>query len=119
MSYTLVTQPSIIPVPDNKLIEEYVGHVNTKNPNLSVAHMIAPAFWTEPYQTPEFDEVTIMIRGKMMIEIGEEVLTLSAGEVIFINKGTKVRYSNPFNEENEYWAVCTPAFHPEQVHRES
>ena len=110
--------PSKIPVPDLKLIEEHFGNIATSNPNISIAHMIAPPGWSEPHQTPEFDEYTLMVKGKKLLEIDGEQIELSAGQSLLIKKGVRVRYSNPFAEEAEYWAICMPAFHPDLVHRE-
>ncbi len=118
--YKKISTPERIPVPGNKLIEEFIGRLNTGDANVSVAHMIAPPGWGEPAQTPDFEEITIMLRGKMHILVDdEEEVILNAGEVIFTEAGTKVQYSNPFDEENEYWAVCIPAFSPESANRES
>ena len=110
--YRLITNPTRIPVPGGKLIEEFLGRVNTGTDAFSLAHMVAPAGWGEPRQTPEFGELTIMVRGTMRIEVAGEA------EVIWIEPGVPVRYSNPFPEENEYWAICMPAFHPDQAHRD-
>ncbi|MCG9876232.1 MAG: cupin domain-containing protein [Leptospiraceae bacterium] len=110
--------PSPIPVPDLKMILEHFGKVATNSSDISIAHMIAPPGWSEPFQTPDFDEYTLMLRGKKILEIEGEKVTVSAGESILIKKGTRVRYSNPFEEEAEYWAICTPAFSIEAVHRE-
>lgn len=116
--YKKITKPSKIPVLGNKIIEEYFGRLNTGHEKLSVAHMIAPPGWTEPAQTPDFDEVTILLSGKMSIKIEEEKLTLSAGEVILVEKGNRVQYENPFEEEAELWSICMPAFSPELVNRD-
>lgn len=110
--------PTSIPVPDLKMIQEHFGKVATHSSDISIAHMIAPPGWSEPFQTPDFDEYTLMVRGKKILEIEGEKVTVSAGESILIKKGTRVRYSNPFEEEAEYWAICTPAFSIEAVHRE-
>lgn len=110
--------PTRIPVPGNKIIDEYIGRVHTDTTALSVAHMIAPAGWTEPYQTPAFDEVTIVVRGTMRVEYGGMKIDISAGETVLVEAGERIRYSNPFSEESEYWAVCAPAFSPEAAHRE-
>jgi mannose-6-phosphate isomerase-like protein (cupin superfamily) len=110
--------PTSIPVPDLKMIREHFGKVATHSSDISIAHMIAPPGWSEPFQTPDFDEYTLMVRGKKILEIEGEKVTVSAGESILIKKGTRVRYSNPFEEEAEYWAICTPAFSIEAVHRE-
>jgi mannose-6-phosphate isomerase-like protein (cupin superfamily) len=116
--YTLAAKPTVIPVPGEKLIEEFIGKLNTGTDGVSVAHMIAPPGWSEPAQTPNFDEITIMIKGRMQIETDEETLELKAGETILINKNNRVRYCNPYNEPSEYWAVCMPAFTPETANRE-
>jgi quercetin dioxygenase-like cupin family protein len=108
-----------IPVPGNKLIEEFIGNASTGDRNISVAHMVAPPGWTEPEQTPQFDEVTIMIRGKMRVLVNGVEHILGAGEVILCNKGASVQYSNPFDTENEYWAVCVPAFTVDSARRVS
>ena len=81
--------------------------------------MIAPANWSEPFQTPMFDEVTIVIKGKKMFEIDGDEVILEAGQTILIQKGTRVRYSNPFSEPCEYWSCCVPAFSINTVNREN
>ena len=81
--------------------------------------MIAPPGWEEPFQTPEFDEYTYVIRGKKIVTIGNENIELKEGESIKVNKGTRVKYSNPFENECEYLAICNPSFSIELVHRES
>jgi putative monooxygenase len=117
MPYTLQTNPFVVPTTDGKLIEEHFGG-STGDKNMSIAHMVAPPGWGEPYQTPEFDEWTLVSRGKKQIEVDGDTIALGAGESIMIKKGTRVRYSNPFEEECEYWSVCMPAFSMELVHRE-
>ncbi len=117
MPYEL-SKPFVIPTTDGKLIEEHHGLASTGNGGYSVARMMAPAGWSEPFQTPEFDEFTIVISGKKRFEIEGEVLNLGPGETILIKAGTRVRYSNPFEEAVHYWAICIPAFSPETVHRE-
>ena len=117
--YKKISTPKRIPVPGNKLIEEFIGRANSGDEKVSVAHMIAPPQWGEPAQTPEFDEITIMIRGKMNINVGDEDVVLNAGEVILTEAGTTITYSNPFDEESEYWAICLPAFSPESANRKS
>lgn len=109
----------VIPTEDGKLIEEHHGLASTANPNYSVARMMAPPGWSEPFQTPEFDEFTIVISGKKRFEVEGEVIDLEPGETILISSGTRVRYSNPFQEAVHYWAICIPAFSPNTVHRES
>lgn len=114
----LVTAPARLPVPGGKLIEEHVGRVNTGTERLSVAHMVAPPGWDEPFQRPAFDEVTVVVRGTMRVEHDGGYVDVAAGQVVLCEAGERVRYSNPFAEEAEYWAICAPAFSPETVHRE-
>ncbi len=111
MKYHIQQAPVRIPVPGNKRIDEYIGKASTKNEEVSVAHMIAPPGWTEPVQIPEFDEITIILRGKMRILIDQnEHIDLQAGNSITLSRNVPVQYSNPFQEECEYWAICLPAF---------
>lgn len=119
MSYYVQKKPFIVPTQDGKLIEEHFGRVATGHKYISIAHMVAPAGWSEPHQTPEFDEWTLVSSGKKQIEVDDTVIVLEAGESIVINKGSRVRYSNPFDEACEYWSVCLPAFSIDAVHREA
>lgn len=116
-SYTFAEQPTLIPVPGNKTIAEYIGRLNTGMETVSVARMEAPPGWSEPEQTPEFDEITILLEGKMTIAIDGEEVILRPGNVIVTHKGKTVRYSNPFESSAVYWAICVPAFSPETVNR--
>lgn len=121
MPYRHVETATRIPVPGDKLIEELFGRVNTGTDGFSLAHMIAPPGWGEPAQTPDFGELTIMVRGRMRIEVGpsgEHTVELWAGQAFWIDPGERVRYSNPYDEESEYFAVCMPAFSPDAAHRE-
>src|SRR5512141_1162075 len=111
--YRLVTTPTRIPVPGGKLIEELFGRVNTGTEAFSLAHMIAPPGWGEAPQRPSFGELTIMVRGRMRVEMAGEVVEVGAGQAIWTEPGVGVRYSNPSAEESEYFAVCIPAFSPE------
>lgn len=117
--YFLQTRPLQIPVPDNKLILEHFGGATTGHQQFSLARMVAPPGWSEPYQTPTFDEVTLMLRGRKQIDIEGEIVELKAGESILIKGGTRIRYSNPYEEENEYISLCMPAFSPDSVQRET
>ena len=81
--------------------------------------MVAPPHWSEPFQQPAFDEYTLVSRGRKQFEIDGEKILLLAGESILIKKGSRVRYSNPFDEECEYWSVCLPAFSMEAVNRDA
>lgn len=116
--YVLQTTPFQVPTTDGKLIEEHFGLASTKTSAFSVAHMVAPPHWSEPHQTPAFDEVTIVLRGKKQIEIDGEVIELSAGQTLLIKAGARIRYANPYDEECEYWSVCVPAFDMNTVNRE-
>lgn len=116
--YTIQKTPFIVPTTDGKLIEEHFGNATDGNKNISIAHMVAPPGWSEPFQTPEFDEYTYIIKGKKQFIINDEVVVLHAGESIKIEKNVRVQYSNPFEEPCEYLAVCTPAFSIDLVNRE-
>ena len=118
MNYFRQDHPFVVPTTDGKLIEEHTGRISTQNENISIAHMVAPPGWSEPHQNPEFDEYTLISRGRKKFEIDGDEVIVSAGQSILIRKGSRVRYSNPFNEECEYWSVCLPAFSIELVHRE-
>jgi len=118
MPYELQKHPFVVPTNDGKLIEEHEGLASTGNAAISIAHMVAPPHWNEPSQTPQFDEYTLVNRGKQLIEVDNEQIVLEAGQSILIKKGTKVQYSNPFDVPCEYWSVCLPAFSIETVHRE-
>ena len=83
-----------------------------------MAHMIAPPGWSEPFQTPKFDEYTYIIKGKKQINIDGDIIVLEAGQSIKINKGAKIKYSNPFDVACEYLAICLPAFSVGLVNRE-
>ena len=117
--YTIQTNPFVVPTTDGKIIKEHFGIATDKNSQISIAHMIAPAGWSEPFQTPEFDEYTFIIRGKKQFIIEGETVVLEAGQSIKINKNTRVQYSNPFTEVCEYIAMCKPAFSMDLVNREA
>ena len=112
----LIAVPTKIPVPGNKLIEEYVGRVNSGDSAVSVAHMHSPPGWSEPGQTPEFDEVTLVLQGLHASGARLRLDRGSAGQAIVAEKGEWVRYSTP--EGAEYMAICLPAFSPGTVHRD-
>jgi len=117
--YTIQKTPFIVPTTDGKVIEEHFGEATDNNSQISIAHMIAPADWKEPFQTPEFDEYTYIIKGKKQFIIENEIVILEAGQSIKINKNTRVQYSNPFTEACEYIAICLPAFSINLVNREN
>ena len=113
----LLPQPAVIDVPGGKVIHEHVGRVATGHDDVSVAHMVAPAGWEEPAQRPDFDEVTLVLRGSVVVEHDGGSIEVAAGQSIITSAGERVRYScGP--EGAEYVAVCVPAFAPETVNRE-
>ncbi|MGZ9674935.1 cupin domain-containing protein [Flavobacterium sp. GNP001] len=116
--YFIQSTPFIVPTTDGKLIEEHHGLATTQNKEISIAHMVAPPGWSEPFQTPEFDEYTYIISGKKQFIIDDETIVLEAGQSIKIERNTRVQYSNPFDAPCEYIAICTPAFSIENVNRE-
>ncbi|MCG2609901.1 cupin domain-containing protein [Flavobacterium sp. SM15] len=116
--YFIQNAPFVVPTTDGKLIEEHHGLATTANKEISIAHMIAPPNWSEPFQRPEFDEYTYIIKGKKQFIIDGETVILEAGQSIKIERNARVQYSNPFSEPCEYIAICTPAFSMDLVHRE-
>jgi mannose-6-phosphate isomerase-like protein (cupin superfamily) len=117
-NYTLQTSPFVVPTTDGKLIEEHFGAASDHNSEISIAHMVAPPNWSEPFQTPEFDEYTYIIKGKKQFIIDGDTIVLEAGQSIKINKNTRIQYSKPFLEPCEYLAICLPAFTINSVNRE-
>lgn len=115
---TVITSPTIIHAAGEppKRIEEYIGRVNTGTAAASVARMVSPAGWSEPGQTPEFEEYTVVLRGELHVETREGILRVPAGQAIITHAGEWVRYFTP--EGAEYIAVCLPAFSPGTVHRD-
>ncbi len=116
--YTIQKSPFVVPTDDGKLIEEHFGLATNGNSEISIAYMIAPSGWSEPFQTPEFDEYTFIISGKKQFIIDGETIILEAGQSIKIEKNTRVQYSNPFTEPCKYIAICKPAFSIDLVNRE-
>jgi ethanolamine utilization protein EutQ len=118
---TLIATPTRIEAAGTKpkIIEEYIGLVNSQDSSLSVAHMRSPEGWSEPGQTPEFDEYSMVLRGTLRVEHKEGHVDVVAGQAIIAHSGEWVRYSTPFQNGAEYFAVCRPAFSPGTVHRDS
>jgi len=116
--YTIQKSPFVVPTTDGKLIEEHFGLATNGNQHISIAHMIAPPGWSEPFQTPEFEEYTYIIKGKKQFIIDGDTIILESGQSIKINKNSRVQYSNPFDLPCEYIAICLPAFSIDAVHRE-
>jgi mannose-6-phosphate isomerase-like protein (cupin superfamily) len=115
----LIQGASRIPVPGGKLLDEYIGRVNSGNAEVSIAHMRSPSGWSEPGQRPEFDEFTVVLKGSLRVEHEGGLLDVSAGQAVVAHKGQWVRYSTPSPDGAEYIAVCIPAFTPATVHRDS
>jgi ethanolamine utilization protein EutQ len=118
MAYLKQTNPFMVPTTDGKLIAEHYGAASSGDAAFSVAFMTAPPGWSEPFQTPLFDEITMVVKGQKQFEVDGDIILLKAGESILIRKGTRVRYSNPFEEPCEYWSCCVPAFTIDSVNRE-
>jgi len=115
---TLIDRPTRIEAAGTKpkMIEEFVGRVNSKTDALSVAHMRSPAGWLEPGQTPEFDEYTLVLKGALRVAHKNGILDVSVGQAVVAHRGEWVQYSTP--EGAEYISVCLPAFSPDTVHRD-
>ena len=117
---TFIPSPSIIKAAGNKpkVIEEFIGRVNTSTNGLSIARMKSPGGWIEPGQTPEFDEHTIVLRGTLRVKTKTGSIDVTAGQAIIVTKGEWVQYSSPEPDGAEYIAICLPAFSPDIVHRD-
>lgn len=116
----LIEEPTIIAAAGNKpkQIQEFAGRVNSGHTAVSVARMVSPEGWTEPGQRPEFEEVTVVLRGMVRVEHEGGVLDVRAGQAVVARPGEWVRYSSPEPGGAEYIAVCVPAFSPQTVHRD-
>jgi mannose-6-phosphate isomerase-like protein (cupin superfamily) len=117
---TLISKPTRIEAAGNKpkLIDEYIGRVNSKHGQISVAHMRSPRGWIEPGQKPDFDEFTIVLKGMLRVKHQDGILDVRAGQAVVAHAGEWVQYSTPESDGAEYIAVCLPAFSPEAVHRD-
>ncbi len=118
---TKIDKPSRVKSAGNapKIIEEFIGRVNSGTPELSIARMKSPAGWIEPGQKPEFDEHTLVLKGMLRVQTESETIDVHANEAIIIYAGDWVQYSTPGADGAEYIAVCLPAFSPDTVHRDS
>jgi mannose-6-phosphate isomerase-like protein (cupin superfamily) len=116
----LIDAPTVITAAGNKpkRIEEYAGLVNSGHTQVSVARMVSPEGWVEPGQRPEFEEITVVLRGMLRVEHQGGVIEVRAGQTIVTSAGEWIRYSTPEREGAEYVAVCLPAFSPATVHRD-
>ena len=108
--------PAQIPVPGGKTIEEFVGRASSGDTGVSVAHMVAPAGWDEPFQAPSFDEFTVVLEGELLVDHGDETSAVVSGQAIITRAGERIRYRT--DSGARYVAVCLPAFAPEQAHRD-
>ena len=115
-----IERPVVVEAAGNKpkQIEEFVGRVNTGDDAISIARMVSPGGWVEPAQTPDFREMTVVLKGTLQVETREGIFEVQAGQGIILEPGEWVRYSTPGAEGAEYIAVCTPAFSPDTVHRD-
>jgi mannose-6-phosphate isomerase-like protein (cupin superfamily) len=117
---TLIGAPTRIEAAGNKpkLIDEFIGRVNTRHEHVSVAHMRSPGGWVEPGQTPKFEEYTIVLKGMLHVEFHGGAIEVRPGQAVIAHPDEWVRYSTPEPEGAEYIAVCVPAFSPHTVHRD-
>ena len=115
-----ISKPTVVQAAGNKLklIEEFVGRVNSGSVEVSVARMRSPSGWIEPGQTPEFDEYTVVLRGALRVKTKGDTVDVRAGEAVIVSRGEWVQYSTPGEEGAEYIAICLPAFSPATVHRD-
>jgi mannose-6-phosphate isomerase-like protein (cupin superfamily) len=121
MTPTLIAKPARVAAAGTKpkLIDEYIGRVNSESEGLSVAHMRSPGGWIEPGQTPDFEEYTVVLKGVLRVEHRGGVLDVPAGQAVVAHRGEWVRYSTPEPEGAEYIAVCSPAFTVDGAHRDN
>jgi len=113
-----IKEPSVIQAAGNKpkIIQEFIGRVNSKTEGVSVAKMTSPAGWIEPGQTPQFDEYTLVLLGSVRVATRSGVIDVGAGQAVIVNRGEWVQYSTP--DGAEYIAICLPAFSMYTVHRD-
>jgi mannose-6-phosphate isomerase-like protein (cupin superfamily) len=117
----LIAEPTVIAAAGNKpkVIEEYAGRVNSGHAGVSVARMVSPEGWREPGQRPEFEEITVVLRGLLRVEHETGAFDVRAGQAVVASAGEWVRYSSPEPGGAEYVAICLPAFSPATVHRDT
>ena len=117
---TLIQKPMTIQAAGEppKLIEEFIGRVNSGTAAVSIARMKSPCGWAEPGQTPEFDEYTVVLRGSLRVKLKDQEFDVEAGQAIIVEAGEWVQYSSPYEGGADYIAVCSPAFSPTTVHRD-
>lgn len=117
----IISKPTVIQAAGSppKQIEEFIGRVNSKTSEISIARMTSPEGWSEPGQTPEFNEYTVVLKGTLKVRFKDKELDVTAGQAIIIEAGEWVQYSTPHAGGAEYIAVCLPAFSPDSVHRDA
>ena len=117
----LIAEATVVTAAGNKpkRIEEYAGRVSSKHTTVSVARMVSPARWEEPGQRPEFEEISVVLRGALHVEYEGGAFDVAAGQAVVASPGEWVRYSTPGDQGAEYLAVCLPAFSPTTVHRDT
>lgn len=115
-----IYSPSIITAAGNKpkIIEEFIGRVNSETNSVSIARMKSPSGWVEPGQKPEFDEYTVVLKGMLRIKTEKETIDINEGEAVIVNKNEWIQYSSPNSDGAEYIAVCLPAFSLDSVKRD-
>jgi quercetin dioxygenase-like cupin family protein len=116
---TIIAQSTVLQAAGNmpKTIEEFFGRVNSRDEGVSIAYMRSPEGWSEPAQTPEFDEYTVVFKGTLRLQSAQGTQDLSAGQAVKVSRGEQVQYSTPLPGGAEYFSVCLPAFSPTLVHR--
>lgn len=117
---TLIAAPTVVPAVGTKpkRIEEYAGRVNSGHTGVSVARMVSPSGWVEPGQRPEFEEITVVLKGTLRVEHDGGTFDVNGGQAVVTRPGEWVRYSSPTDAGAEYIAICLPAFSPTTVHRD-
>ena len=115
-----ILKPTIIKAAGNlpKQIEEFIGRVNSQTSEVSIARMTSPEGWSEPAQSPLFNEYTVVLRGTLRVKLKDKEVDVAAGQAVKVESGESVQYSTPYSGGAEYIAVCVPAFSPDTVRRE-
>jgi len=116
----LIKEPKVVTAAGNKpkRIEEFAGLVSSGHENVSIARMVSSGGWKEPAQQPEFEEITVVLRGMLLVESDDGAIEVHSGQAVIVRAGERVRYSTPGDDGAEYIAVCLPAFSPQTVHRD-
>lgn len=117
---TFIKSPVTVQAAGNKpkIIEEFIGNVSSRTTAVNVARMKSPGGWSEPGQTPEFDEYTVVLRGLLQVTTKTDIFEVAAGQAIIVHSGEWVQYGTPLADGAKYIAICLPAFSPQTVHRD-